>query len=797
MVKHKLFFNVLIFIFITSPLIAQNKVFPGADEKTASKAQHFSWINNTNEGTTEEHTLINLEFFEWLKNEYSMQLDIYAFDAGAIDGKRFYGSTKSDRFKKQFPNGFSPLYKKANELDLRLGLWGGPDGFGETPEDEAERTEEMVKLARDFNFALFKFDAVCGPLRQEKEGAFINMMEEVRKYSPDLILLNHRLGLEKAQEYATTFLWGGAETYVDVFMNNGVTAPHHRAGAISRGLPPNLQRLTEDHGVCISSCLDYWEDDLILQAFNRSLILSPQIYGNPWLLRDEEFPKLARIFNLHRQYKDILIDGVVLPESYGPSAVSRGNENTRIVTLRNLSWKEATYKINIDDNLGLERNSEKISVLQVHPHNEYFGKFNFNDRVEVKVEPFRAAMFIISSEEIDEPLINGMPYQIIKNLKNNPVEIQLFGRPGEKPTIKLVNANVFKSAELRGVKNSRISSGKSKTIEITGSELQFNPHRKLIDLPEVSVPIDAESFYEATAFAADNNALEVRSVIRSGNTKIPQVKAAREAFFNQDVFVKRGIWDKNLFDGDESTGFWQSKKYDIDQSVKGGALRIDLGKITAIDELVMTVPNHFGLHPILSNEGNYVEVSKDLKKWKPILFLAELESRITINDSIRFLRFRRFPQQIMEIEGYQDGIALNRTKWRASNLFAHSEVMKPLKAWSGKITLTELAKKSYLSVALNGKHGVEGAYVGAKIDGEYIGAPDRAVSYPSNTWEYINARRDKNYTYYIPMIEEYIGKEIEIVVLGFDEEHQDIKPEVWISSFDATEKINLILERRK
>ena len=91
---------------------SQEKVFPGADEATPSRAQYFSWINNTNEGTTEAHTLINFEFFQWLKDEYGMQLDIYAFDAGAIDGKRFYGSVKSNRFKSQFPNGFDPIYNK-------------------------------------------------------------------------------------------------------------------------------------------------------------------------------------------------------------------------------------------------------------------------------------------------------------------------------------------------------------------------------------------------------------------------------------------------------------------------------------------------------------------------------------------------------------------------------------------------------------------------------------------------------------------------------------------------------------
>ena len=55
---------------------AQEKIFPGADEKTPSRAQYFSWINNTNEGADETHTMINLDFFAWLKSEYGMQLDI-------------------------------------------------------------------------------------------------------------------------------------------------------------------------------------------------------------------------------------------------------------------------------------------------------------------------------------------------------------------------------------------------------------------------------------------------------------------------------------------------------------------------------------------------------------------------------------------------------------------------------------------------------------------------------------------------------------------------------------------------
>ena len=57
----------------------------GADEQTPSLSHYFSWIDNTNEGATERQTLANLDFFKWLHDEYGMDLDIYALDAGAID----------------------------------------------------------------------------------------------------------------------------------------------------------------------------------------------------------------------------------------------------------------------------------------------------------------------------------------------------------------------------------------------------------------------------------------------------------------------------------------------------------------------------------------------------------------------------------------------------------------------------------------------------------------------------------------------------------------------------------------
>ncbi len=785
----------LFFLIISS---AQEKVFPGADENTPSKAQYFSWINNTNEGTTEKHTQINLDFFNWLKDEYGMQLDIYAFDAGAIDGKRFYGSVQSKRFKNQFPYGLDSIYKKANNIGIRLGVWGGPDGFGNTEEEEKRRTDQMVKLCKDYNFALFKFDAVAGTLRPEKEDAFINMMQQCRKYSPDLILLNHRLGLNKAKPYATTFLWGGAETYIDVFMTNNSTAPHHRAAAISRGLIPDLKRLTEDHGVCISSCLDYWDDDLILQAFNRSLILAPEIYGNPWFLRDEEFSKLARIYNLHKKYGNILVKGKVLPEEYyGPNAVSRGDAHTRIITLRNLKWTPTNYQITFNEEIGIS-NKGQIQLIQLHPNEKLIGNFKYGEKVKVKVDPFRSAMFLVTSKNYDEPAIFGSEFNVVRNVINKPVLIDVVGSPGTEVLIDLKDYSNYRSALIDEVKSKKLVNGKKVRVRFKGDQLIKSLNRKLTDFQEIEVPNDAEALYEATIFAADNNALEVRSILRSGESQIPEVNKARDAFFNQETFVKRGIWDKNLFDGDLKTGFWPSKKYDIDVRIKRGTLRLDMGKVTNVDSLVIKVPDLFSLHPLLAEEGNYVEISTDLKKWETLTYLADLNMTIEINKEVRYLRFKYQPQQIVEIEAYSKGISIDRSDWRASNLFAHPDRMKTVKSFISTFTLNEIPKNSYLSVGLNGKHGVEGAYVAAKINGKLVGAPDRASSYPSNTWEYVNEKRSTNYTYYIPLQESYKGQEIEVFVLANDKENLNFNPEVWLSTpNNAKEKIRIELQRQE
>jgi len=799
--KSTLFLFVIIFVAASSKLYcAEPNVFPGADETTQSRSEYFSWINNTNEGSTEGQTLINLEFFKWLQDEYGMNLDIYAFDAGNIDGKFFYGSMDSDRFRRQFPNGFEPIAERAKTFGCRLGLWGGPDGFGDTPQEEEARIALMVKLCRDYNFALFKLDAVCGQLRNEKQNAFIEQLTQCRKYTPDLIVLNHRLNLGPAAPYVTTYLWEGAETYIDVHMANQSPAIHNRACALARGLPPNLKRLTEDHGVCLSSCLDFWEDDLILQAFNRCLILAPQIYGNPWLLRDDEFAKLARIYNLHRKYRDILTKGIILPENdYGQFAISRGDSKTRFITLRNLSWENKRCLISIDSSIGLAP-AEYVELRQLHPTERVIGLFKFNPgfKVTVNVQPFRSCLLMATTKTGVEMGISGCEYQVVRDVPGKSVIIKLLAWPGSKIHATLSAAGrKFSKATLDGSPSPEFLEGKPVYVKFPGEPNKQSPHRKIGELSVCDVPADAEGLYEATCFAGNNNALEVRELDRSGPTAIPQVQKARDAFFNQRIFAERGLWDRYCFDGDIGTGFSVCRRWDSDVRINGGALRVDFGRPIKLDKIVIKTGGEYFLQPLKREEVVYADVSADLKGWRRISFVVDddMAADVPLERPIRYLRVQGCPDRITEIEGYFKGKKLDRSNWRASNLFGAYWKAPAMKAWSLSFTLDEAAKNSYFAIPIYGRYGNEKVYAALRIDGVPVGCPRRAPSFPANTWEVPVRKTDGNYTYFCPVTGDMVGKKIDVVVLLLKDGKEDVKPEAWITAYPIPyEEKMLILE---
>jgi hypothetical protein len=369
--------------------------------------------------------------------------------------------------------------------------------------------------------------------------------------------------------------------------------------------------------------------------------------------------------------------------------------------------------------------------------------------------------------------------------------------PGDTLAIQLdAGGRRFSRATLDGEPITDLIFGDTVPVPFYGQPLKQAWHRVLGEPGRIQLPADAEALYEATVFAADNDALEVRSLQRSGPTLIPAVQAAREAFFEQRAFIERGVWDRYLFDGDTTT-YMDVWSFGRDLRIEGGALRVDFGAEIFIDHLVIHTLDDTTFAGQLRAGAVTAEVSTDLREWTAA-WIRQLPGVRPVNDSMsartfvvqlpgngvhRYVRVSSGPDRVTEIEGYRAGRRLARTGWRASNLFGLHATVPAVAAWSTRFRLDEAAPGSYLAVAVNGEHGVEKAYAALRVGDRLVGAPDRAVAYPSNSWEYPVRAVESNYTYFFPVAPEMIGTEIEAIVLLLEGGDIEIEPKVWLTAY--------------
>jgi hypothetical protein len=293
-------------------------------------------------------------------------------------------------------------------------------------------------------------------------------------------------------------------------------------------------------------------------------------------------------------------------------------------------------------------------------------------------------------------------------------------------------------------------------------------------------------------FAADNNALELRSLARSSPTKIPAVEKARQEFLDQSLMKARALWDRYLFDGDSSTVqdvFVRNK----DMRISGGCLRVDFAKPLAFDRIELQTQALDST--LINNEQLGAQFSRDLVNWSPSVEAIVRGATLTVfapAGEWRYFRMQMAPERVAEIVAWNNKSQLPRDGWRANNFFAHPAALPATKAWSAKIKVDEITPTSYLCVAVHGEHGIEGCYAALRIGDRLVGAPDRATSYPSNTWEYPVRARKTGYTYFFPLDDSMVGKDIEVVLLGMKGGGEKLTPSVWITAhelpFTASQK---------
>ena len=487
------------------------------------------------------------------------------------------------------------------------------------------------------------------------------------------------------------------------------------------------------------------------------------------------------------------------------------------MTLRNLGWGPVSYSLEIGEPLGLE-SAGPFEVRIYHPTERIVGRFEFGDEVDIEVLPYRAALILVTSEPVEEVGIEGVDFSVVKDTGHGPVVVRLLGLPGTSATVRLADepTRSFSGARLEGTVAAGFEAGGELRVTFAGVPLAEPYHRLLAELHPVSVPADAEALYQATVYAADNNALEIRSLQRAGRSVIPQVRAARNAFRAQQLLVDRALWDRYAFDGDPDT-FFDVWNFGRDIRVRGGALRLDLEGEERPTKLVLETAGNGDFEELVVAGTVVAEVSADLLDWVPVDLSATgtpepggtpakdsqhervleriralgpftrrtYEISVREGQPVRYLRVRPGPQRVSEIHAYAGDRELDRERWRASNLFGSYVTAPAARAWGATIRIDEAAANSYLAIPIFGEHGVEGAYVALRVNGELRGAPDRAGPYPTNVWEYLVAERESGYTYYVPVTDDMIGASIDVFVLGLNPETEDLRSEVWITAYPA------------
>jgi hypothetical protein len=779
---------------------------------------YFDWLCHDNSGPLESEILDNFAALQKLRALYGLQFDIYNSDAGLVESQGTYFPQFKGHFDQRFPHGLRTIADASAALGMKLGLWIGPDGFGETPAEMAARQDQLLSWVRDFNVGLFKMDTVVSALAhkdkyilEKKYQSLADALSEARRIDPSFVAINHRINNSPYMLTITDcLLWKGEETYIDVHITNETAALYNRSASIGRELTSEFFktpfRQFEDHGICFNSCIENWEDDLVAQAFGRASVLSPELYGTFFFLGDEQYPKLARLIQLHKQSEPLLKRAFPLSDG----DIAHGDGRSSLVVLRNPTWTFQTKSVPLDGRIGLAAvPGTPLTVRQRHPREFLISKqgLKAGESLGIELEPFGLQMIQVDTTLPDEPYLGGIPYEVVPGPGADSFDLRLLGDPGRDYEVAFHNfGGRAVLSEGRAVDT---AAGRTWPVRFSGPLLAEKPFVRFKDL--VDAPpgrIDGAYLAELAKFTVDDEALEMRELeaLKNIPSVLPEIEACRD-YMRRKVITAEGSAG-NAFDDDPSTRW--SDGYPTRSPFTGSPApyrsetslwRIDLGAPTDLRKLE--------LHIVRKTEDGFlqaVEVSPDLKTWirvdglslekaAGIPLFTELRQRgkqlkifdveagdgkpVSIEVLLppkrsRYIRIRGRNFSVAEIDGY-DGLGrrLDRGRWRATNFFG--ETHQPARILKSAGLLQEYRPGQEFAVAVHSGAAkfdpVDGVYVTASVDGKIIVPRHRVPSYPYHNYEWncswLKSEGLGGMTFRLPVQKEWAGKTVEFTVVMF------------------------------
>jgi hypothetical protein len=734
-------------------------------------------------------------------------------------------------FERRFPNGLKTVAAAAADLGMRLGLWIGPDGFGETPQEIEARKHQLISWVKESNVGLFKLDTVVSPLRhpdkyilEKKYQALSDALNEIRSIDPQFVAINHRVNNSPYMLTITDcILWQGEETYIDVHISNRDAWLHNRVCSARRDLSSRYFglpfRLFEDHGICFNSLLERWDDDLVTQAFGRASVISPEMYGTFFFLRDTDWPRFARLLQLHKATRDILRGGTRL---LADGDVSHSNGSSAILVVRNMNWDPLTKTFPLDTRLGLNQDhGTPLSIRQRHPHEFLLsgqpGGLQIGDTLELTCDPFEVKLIQIDSSIPQDPYLGGIPYEVIPGVDAMRFNLRLLGRAGQDYEIVAYNMEGRNLKDDRGALI-RLPENGGHTLKVSfpGSRRDRDFFQPVGEFKEIAAD-EAEGAYlaEWVKFGLDDDALEIREMLglKLHPSLHPEVEACRAYMW--DKVIRTHTYHRNAFDGDPDTRWSDGyprrspftgtpRPYRSDTSL----WRIDLGAPVALSRLELHIVRRLEAAAI-----DRIELSADLRTWVSvegiqlpgldlIPFYEELRRRdgdIRIHDvaagdgrpvvlsvdlpanTSRYIRIRGRNFSVSEIHAFNlYDRKIDRSRWHATNFYGSTPQPRRLLQWTG--TLPDHWPGQELAVAVKAGpdrlHPIDDVFVILRVGDEIIVPQHRAPSYPYHNYEWnswwLMRDRLEGMTFRIPTDPSWLGRRIEALVILFGQSTQGV-----------------------
>lgn len=690
--------------------------------KTRRASFYFDWLTHASEGLTEENMKKVLNYLQMLRKEYGIQFDIFAVDDGIVETR--WGIT-FDRYRLQheslFPKGIKSLTETAKNMGMGFGVWIGPDGFGDTEVSFFSRVDTVVKMVKDWNINLIKLDACVAPLlcadpysNEAKMEKLEILVKKCREVNPALIVINHRISLSPyILTILDTTLWEGAEGYPELMLYNS-TKPRlfTRYASYGRGKPVyygTYSQLLEDHGVCFNGFHEGWAEEMVVQAFGRALMLSPEFYGALFLLPDSEYLELGRLMKLAAEKRSILSQTQYINET-GDFLHSNGNQS--IICMINDTWEVKERNVAVGPSIGIYSEDEEFIVLKHYPLHgaqaENAWRVKRNENITIMLGAFSTCLLeVLPADPCDYQDSTVLSHAIVTH----------------KPE-RMDKAVV----ELGPFTHTACSSG------------------------------DVERS-EKVRFAISNDPIEIQQIKRLGQSKYEEVNECRRFFYDKVRNECCGIAE-NAWDNDQATA-WGDAPYDRKTA---NIWRLDLGDYHQVEKIEIKLSHRWN-GPVFEHENGrkllepvIFEASEDAVHWfqstaciyyirtafidgeLPDKLIAEFDD---LTKPVRYIRFHFHGVLVQDIKVLErkNGMLeeVGRSSWYGNNLFTarHPQAIfykkwKVDEVWEGRYLAVIVRLQDNITIPARRENAV--AWVESE-DGDIMNIADASPAFPFHPWE--------------------------------------------------------------